>query len=470
MKKAFSLIELLISLVVISCLVAAFVPVVAAKILHKDISLNNAKMDCSKFDSLGRCLMCDKTKCNLCSTSLTVFGTDKYVNPAISCDAKPCSDHDINCKKCSSSKCTDCKIGYKLVDGKCIEVKCEPGQYKVGSSCVDCPEGTFRKEDNHTFDSCNKCNLEAMNCTKCSSITGICLGCEDGNFWDGLKCSLCDASCKTCVDKAAKCTSCFENYDLKDNKCTRNPCSEFGIEIMLDGVKYCFLNKNFFDDDVASEIKEVFDEARSAASETTSCSVTEIKTSTSHSSSNTSSNYCLLLSDVERKYECSVLANSCFCKRLAEKLGNEWRIPAYKELEALGTAFTNNSNILTSLNIKVLNYGEQYLLTGGSAPSTSAFNGSYSGNYSSSATRYYGYSRLVYPMQGDNDSNMDISAVLSDYGVVEGKDCSTTSYYSCHGSAGNHSCLSGSSGSCPNSKINGKKTVIYSRCILKLDE
>ncbi len=137
MKKAFSLIELLVSLITISVIVASFAPIITNKLKQDRISLSNASKlssDCSMFSS-GKCEICMKEKgANICiSCSLTcptgqiadiktckcktlTCPSGQYVSGS-SCIY--CSSSYENCETCTNSSCSTCKSGYKLREGVC---------------------------------------------------------------------------------------------------------------------------------------------------------------------------------------------------------------------------------------------------------------------------------------------------------------------------------------------------------------
>ena len=66
-KKAFSLIELMISLITISCITAAFTPVVTKKLKNSNVTvaLSEVTTKCDKFTD--ECSLCYSSKCIACS-------------------------------------------------------------------------------------------------------------------------------------------------------------------------------------------------------------------------------------------------------------------------------------------------------------------------------------------------------------------------------------------------------------------
>ena len=69
MKKilAFSLIELMISLITISCITAAFAPIITKKMKNSNVSvaLSEISTKCDKFTE--ECTLCYSSKCVMCN-------------------------------------------------------------------------------------------------------------------------------------------------------------------------------------------------------------------------------------------------------------------------------------------------------------------------------------------------------------------------------------------------------------------
>lgn len=132
-KKAFSFIELLISLIIISLVAAAFVPVLTKKIKHREIAYSaskNVSIDCAKFDLENRCMMCTKDSCTLCITQMSI-PEGYYVNPENGCDYKKCVEKFEGCKTCNKDFCVNCLegFGYDSNTKKC---------FKCSDNCLDC--------------------------------------------------------------------------------------------------------------------------------------------------------------------------------------------------------------------------------------------------------------------------------------------------------------------------------------------
>ena len=137
----FSLIELMISLIVISCIVAAFAPVITKKLTSSSVAVSvgagggGAKLqteDCDKMDGLDLdedCALCDTNQCYVCNKTCD-DGLYKNIGR---CECVSCSDNfsqELNkCIRCDSKKCTKCDVGYYLnVEGGTEQcVMCEEG-------------------------------------------------------------------------------------------------------------------------------------------------------------------------------------------------------------------------------------------------------------------------------------------------------------------------------------------------------
>lgn len=144
MKNGFSLVELLISLIVISCITAAFSPLITKKFNNAIYGGGGAVSDitneCEKFGE--NCTLCTSNFCIVCQ-GLTC-AEDEYK------DTRSCT-----CKKCTETygeKCT-----------KCNEDK-----------CLICPQGQFLNEN----EQCEDCSAQFNNCAQCTAIK--CTSCTKG--------------------------------------------------------------------------------------------------------------------------------------------------------------------------------------------------------------------------------------------------------------------------------------------------
>ena len=175
----FSLVELMISLIVISIVTAAFAPLVTKKLKTSDMSVGSSSSDYI-FDeticnnSVSNCSVCVKDECVRCKTGF-------YLEDEI---CKICSN---NCSKCDSQ--SGCK-------------ECEQGYYLEGVQCKACSAG----------------------CTSCTSLSD-CSNCKDGFLKTGSSCTKCPNHCFDCTN-STECKTCSSGYFLTANKtCYKYDCS-----------------------------------------------------------------------------------------------------------------------------------------------------------------------------------------------------------------------------------------------------
>ena len=251
-KRAFSLIELLISLIVISCITAAFTPIITKKFssgVFGGSSGSNGWSDECK-DISPDCKLCFRDECVMCNLDCTIDGQYKDTP---SCKCLPCTDKfGSNCTLCQSDKCESCLDGSYLDNGNCIDckskfehcTKCDKNECKTcetnykldNGKCVpDCTK--FFNENCTTCDelSCKTCkpNYDLVgndciaNCTKifglaCTNCTAsACTTCTSGYAVKNGTCQSCSSlfsNCSTCT--ATACSACSGNYILSNGSCT----------------------------------------------------------------------------------------------------------------------------------------------------------------------------------------------------------------------------------------------------------
>ena len=234
---AFSLIELMISLVIISMIAAAFTPVITKKLSSNSIipgsSMGTIKSDCEKFSrNGGTCHTCFNNACIVCEYE----NCSGYLNVG-KCQCESCTLRSANCIKCNSKECTKCKEHYYLDSGKKCQ-SCPSGKYCDGSSN---PMNCSRINSN-----CITCSSSSI-CTKCNSgyylnsAKTSCTKCEAGNYCNGQTKSACGdrtyaaagaSSCSSvtnvsnCVSYSKtenRCTACNSGYYLSNNTCQKCP-------------------------------------------------------------------------------------------------------------------------------------------------------------------------------------------------------------------------------------------------------
>ena len=253
MKKGFSLIELLISLIVISCITAAFTPIITKKFssgVFGGSSGSNGWSDECK-DISNDCKLCFKGECVMCNLDCTIDGQYKDTP---SCKCLPCTDKfGSNCTKCESDKCESCLDGSYLDNGNCVDckskfehcTKCDKNECKTcetnykldngkcvpdctkffNENCTSCDELTCKTcKPNYDLvgnDCIANCPIKfGENCISCT--TTACTGCKSGYKLSGnncvADCSRFSSSCTSCTISA--CTACKSGYALKNGVCT----------------------------------------------------------------------------------------------------------------------------------------------------------------------------------------------------------------------------------------------------------
>lgn len=168
-----------------------------------------------------------------------------YENIIINVDDLACNRLD-NCEKCSGSndtlQCIKCKIGYQIINNKCIKPKCDLGENEKCSSCknilgkedecFDCNDGYYLPSNILDKIKCSKCPIEG--CKRCDNISGKCQECKynyepitDESNGIIINCNLqCKIgmgnkclSCQTEKGKEHQCSSCNIGYKLINGQC-----------------------------------------------------------------------------------------------------------------------------------------------------------------------------------------------------------------------------------------------------------
>ncbi len=149
-KRAFSLVELLISLLVISVILAVFAPIITKK-LNANSKAINQSVTTTKNCNLhgfpdGNCALCYKVGSNVykCLKCDKPCGEGAYKDVA-TCTCKSCDSAEAvsHCSICTEAKkCIKCKSGYGLKITSCE--LCEAGTYSDGSTgCLKCPDNNY---------------------------------------------------------------------------------------------------------------------------------------------------------------------------------------------------------------------------------------------------------------------------------------------------------------------------------------
>ena len=112
MKKifGFSLVEIVVGLIIISVLLAAFAPIISKKLKNSSISVGLNSFGSGNNSGDG-----DTEDDNPCQGKQCSPG--KYANKWDNCKCTPCTASF--CKKCENNECSECTDGYELIDGEC---------------------------------------------------------------------------------------------------------------------------------------------------------------------------------------------------------------------------------------------------------------------------------------------------------------------------------------------------------------
>ncbi len=218
--KAFTLIEIMVSLIAISAISAAFVPVMTKKISGKAANLTsrvNLTQSCEMFSnpseggtndsSCGKCSFCDVAKSNQYCIKCSCNCPNGQFKVIKNCTCALCSTIDTNCTLCSTGAiCKKCNVGYYLENNSCKQ--CESGYY--------CPDGINKKECEIGY----YCPQGASSSTPCeagsytsSTKQSSCAICESGYYCPGgTDHKLCPAGSYTNTTGKSSCTTCESGY------------------------------------------------------------------------------------------------------------------------------------------------------------------------------------------------------------------------------------------------------------------
>ncbi|EAS04337.2 EGF-like domain protein (macronuclear) [Tetrahymena thermophila SB210] len=130
-----------------------------------------------------------------------------------------CSKCHQACTTCFGyqiNQCSECKKYYTLVpQNTCQHPKCDSNYYALNDKiCIQCPSN------------CLSCTANEM-CYRCENgfilINGKCQNsiCKPGQIFieSTLKCEYCDEGCTQCIGKKSNCSNCQQNYYFWNNQC-----------------------------------------------------------------------------------------------------------------------------------------------------------------------------------------------------------------------------------------------------------
>ena len=186
-KHGFSLVELMVTLVVVAILTASMAPVITKRLKSKEITIaqgggGGLTMNCASISP--QCGLCEGNICVSCAKSCTENEALDIPN----CACKLCNSDDLHgsaCLKCDMENCSKCINGYYLDSGVCKI--CEDGYTCDGTNQNPCPAGYYCKDGITTAceagkyndtegatdeSACVDCNTKTENCTNCDIATG----------------------------------------------------------------------------------------------------------------------------------------------------------------------------------------------------------------------------------------------------------------------------------------------------------
>ena len=190
-KRAFSLVEIVVALIIFSVITAALAPIITKKLKSNAIAIgnssaNNEIMEVMCANLFGdNCIRCDKEECTKCVSThyLTTEKTCSSCNAGYFCDGTsstmPCSNkfgegcntcnstkclvadmgyyitkdgytlscakqYDPNCAACNDTQCNACKAGYAFNENRQCIVTCMPGSQEfisAGTFSFNVPDG-----------------------------------------------------------------------------------------------------------------------------------------------------------------------------------------------------------------------------------------------------------------------------------------------------------------------------------------
>jgi len=189
-QKAFSLIELMISLIVISIITAAFAPVISKKMK----TVQNTSTSSSVISSNSICNSVSKG-CVECSGDTCFEASEGYFVNALG-----------KTESCANYGCVNCTSPTSCYGG------CQSGYYEsaIGGS------------------TCKKCSESLTGCKTCTNVKDGCSVCQDGYYKEGTSCFPCSSAISNCAVCSSKsvCTLCNSEYFTVDGGCWKYECND----------------------------------------------------------------------------------------------------------------------------------------------------------------------------------------------------------------------------------------------------
>ena len=240
----FSLIELMVTLVIVSVVTAAMAPVITKKIKSSSLSVssvNDVSSNCSEKYSAD-CKLCLPNKCLSC---IKTCPEGQNLNIA-TCTCSSCySSFGSECLECSETQCSRCVSGYYVNASGACEV-CPIGSYCDGINKVVCEDGKYTNTTGQA--SCTTCpsGYYCANGIKEACVAGqysnpgasSCIECEKGYKCEGAKNRMKCGSEAEYQDETGQsvCKQCIAGKYVEEDRTTCSVCPS-GYKCIGDGTK-----------------------------------------------------------------------------------------------------------------------------------------------------------------------------------------------------------------------------------------
>ncbi len=178
--KGFSLVELSVSLIVISLLAASFAPVITKKLSKNNITVGSfggggASLECR---GISDCILCKDNICYTCIKNKETCATGTYLDNS-TCSCKPCSDIMAGCTSCTKGGVCTSSTACSIFGDYCIQCSV--------AECEQCRTGYNLNEEK------TACLPDKIDCN--------------------------DPNCATCLTQADKCDVCNGGYEEENGEC-----------------------------------------------------------------------------------------------------------------------------------------------------------------------------------------------------------------------------------------------------------
>ena len=179
--KGFSLVEVLISLIIVTSILAAMTPIISKKLLSSGVFLNvkGGGFVCKdgKYLENKKCIDCPKGF--FCKENEKTPCPEGQISDMAQSECTPCEDGFYANE--NQDKCVKCEEGYKCSLG--VKTVCPDGSYSSAGQafCTPCPEGYYCKDGEK-----KSCETKFTNCNICNNSS--CLSCKTGYEVENGKC------------------------------------------------------------------------------------------------------------------------------------------------------------------------------------------------------------------------------------------------------------------------------------------